>query len=209
MCYIGYKPFWKRGGVRQCYGIKRLSSVSTLRQSKSADAENLGCVRFVFNHFLASWKERYDKTGKDCPTTRVPPSFHTQTNPPLAQGSRQYCLAVGRSSPGRRFPALLPEAERRPRFKSRKCRSKLHHEVHEREHRCPWEHHPASQACGVRFAKSREVEDAALGDGAPCPKRQVVRLARMRVDIQPLPVCEHTVASMSALNIGPSLPMTW
>ena len=156
----------------------------------------LGCSRFVFNHFLANWKERYETTGKGlsyntCATElpalkQVLPWLKDVDSIALQSAVRH--LADG-------FQRFFKKQNAAPRFKSRKK---------------PVQSYTTRSTNGniairgntlqlpklgaVRYAKSREVEGRLLS--------ATVRLSAngkwfvslvCEVDIQPLPACEQTI----------------
>ena len=156
----------------------------------------LGCARFVFNHFLASWKERYDKTGKGLSYNACATQLPTlkQTLPWLKEVDSIALQSVVRHLADG-FQRFFQKQNAAPRFKSRKCPVQSYTTRYTNGNIAVRGNTIQLPKLGaVRFAKSREVEGRLLSATvrlAPSGKWFVSLVCE--VDIQPLPVCEHTV----------------
>ncbi|WP_020616583.1 IS200/IS605 family element RNA-guided endonuclease TnpB [Paenibacillus daejeonensis] len=156
----------------------------------------LGFARFVFNHFLAAWKETYETTGKglsyNACATQLPGL--KQALPWLKEvDSIALQSSVRHVADG--FQRFFKKQNQAPRFKSRKHPVQSYTTRYTNGNIAVKGNTIQLPKLGaVRFAKSREVEGRLLSATvrlAPSGKWFVSLVSE--VDIQPLPVCEQAV----------------
>ncbi len=156
----------------------------------------LGCSRFVFNHFLAAWKETYETTGKglsyNACATQLPGLKQAL---PWLKEVDSIALQSSVRHVADSFQRFFKKQNQAPRFKSRKHPVQSYTTRYTNGNIAVKTNTIQLPKLGaVRFAKSREVEGRLLSATvrlAPSGKWFVSIVSE--VDIEPLPVCERTV----------------
>ncbi|MBF4501386.1 transposase [Savagea sp. SN6] len=127
-------------------------------------AKTIGCSRFVFNHFLAKWKEAYEETGKGL-TYSTCSSQLTQLKKELEWLKEVDSIALQSSlkNLADAYGRFFKKQNKAPRFKSKKNRVQSYVTKHTNGNIAIVGNKIKLPKLGlVKFAKSREVEGRIL-----------------------------------------------
>ncbi len=153
-------------------------------------AKTIGCSRFVFNHFLAKWKDAYEETGKGLTYTTCSSQL-TQLKKELEWLKEVDRIALQSSlkNLADAYSRFFKKQNKVPRFKSKKNRVQSYVTKHTNGNIAVVGNKIKLPKLGlVKFAKSREVEGRILNATIrrnPSGKYFVSILAETRVEKLP------------------------
>ncbi|HEY4567078.1 MAG TPA: RNA-guided endonuclease TnpB family protein, partial [Savagea sp.] len=127
-------------------------------------AKTIGCSRFVFNHFLAKWKDAYEETGKGLTYTTCSSQL-TQLKKELEWLKEVDSIALQSSlkNLADAYSRFFKKQNKAPRFKSKKNRVQSYVTKHTNGNIAVVGNKIKLPKLGlVKFAKSREVEGRIL-----------------------------------------------
>jgi putative transposase len=126
--------------------------------------KTIGCSRFVFNHFLAKWKDAYKETGKGS-TYNLCSSQLTQLKKELTWLKEVDSIAIQSSlkNLADAYTRFFKKQNDAPRFKSKKHKVQSYTTKQTNGNIAVFDKHIKLPELGlVRFAKSREVQGRIL-----------------------------------------------
>ncbi|MGG3451012.1 IS200/IS605 family element RNA-guided endonuclease TnpB [Domibacillus aminovorans] len=127
-------------------------------------AKTIGCSRFVFNHFLATWNDTYKETGKGLTYTSCSAQL-TQLKKELVWLKEVDSIAIQSSlkNLADSYSRFFKKQNKAPRFKSKKNKVQSYTTKHTNGNIAVVDNKIKLPKLGlVKFAKSREVEGRIL-----------------------------------------------